>query len=50
MKKMVFICNRCGKEIKLKGSKIIPMFFDTESEDMTEPVSADQKDRHYCHG
>lgn len=50
MKKMVFICNRCGKEIKTKGSKIIPMFFDTESEDMTEPVSADQEDRHYCHG
>lgn len=49
MKKMFFICNRCGKEIKRKGSKIIPMFFDMESEDMTEPVSADQEDRHYCH-
>lgn len=48
MKKTIFVCDRCGSDIKDEGCMIIPMHFEIDSGDMTVPVVREQEDCHYC--
>lgn len=49
VKKMLYICNRCGQEIKEQGSRIIPHFFDTATEEQLEGITVPEDDGvHFC--
>lgn len=50
MRKILYICNQCGQEIKEQGSRIIPHFFDTATEEQLEGITVPEDDVHFCVG
>lgn len=49
MKKLIYVCDGCGKEITGDIFKIIPEAIDRKTEDYTgSPIYAGQMDKHYC--
>lgn len=50
LKKTVHICSRCNKEIKAGGTRIIPHFFDTATDEMLGGIEVPDKDTHFCMG
>jgi hypothetical protein len=49
MKKLIYVCDGCGKEIQGDIFKIIPEAIDRKTEDYTgSPIYAGQMDKHYC--
>lgn len=48
MKKTLYICNRCNRQIKTEGTRIIPHFFDTASGEMLGEVDIPSNDTHFC--
>ncbi|MCI8410382.1 MAG: DUF433 domain-containing protein [Lachnospiraceae bacterium] len=48
LKKTLYICNRCNKEIKTKGTRIIPHFFDFVTEEMLDEIEVADRDVHFC--
>lgn len=50
LKKTLYICNRCNKEIKTEGTRIIPHFFDLATDEMLGEIEVPDKDIHFLHG
>lgn len=48
MKKTIYICNRCHKEIKTEGTRIILHFFDLAADELSGEIEAPDKDTHFC--
>lgn len=48
MKKTIYFCNRCGKEIKTEGARIIPHFFDMASGGELGNIGVPDDDVHFC--
>ncbi len=50
MKKISYICNRCGKEIRTEGARILPHFFDFATDGTLGEVEIPDNDVHFCMG
>lgn len=50
LKKTLYICNRCNKEIKTEGTRIIPHFFDLATDEMLGEIEVPDRDIHFCMG
>ncbi len=50
MKKILYICNRCNKEIRTEGAYIIPHSFDLMTGEMLKEAEILDKDVHFCMG
>lgn len=50
LKKTLYICNRCNKEIKTEGTRIIPHFFDFATDEMLGEIEVPDNDVHFCMG
>ncbi len=48
MKKMMFVCNRCGEPITGKIVKIVPYLCSPDTEEYGDPVDKEAPERHYC--
>ncbi|MCM1258443.1 MAG: helix-turn-helix domain-containing protein [Roseburia sp.] len=48
MKKTLYFCNRCSKEIKTEGTRIIPQFFDTTTDELLNEIGIPDNDVHFC--
>ena len=48
LKKIRYICDRCGEEIIDAGTKIVPHYFDMTTEDLTKPLSGAAESMHFC--
>ena len=48
MRKNSYFCDRCGCQIEDCGAKIVPHYFDFDTEDLTVPINKDMESRHYC--
>ncbi len=48
MKKTVYVCNRCGHKIKTNGTRIIPQFFDTTTDELLNEIGIPDNDAHFC--
>lgn len=48
MRKNSYFCDRCGCQIEDCGAKIVPHYFDFDTEDLTVPINKDMEIRHYC--
>ena len=48
MKKTLYFCNQCNREIKKKGTRIIPYSFDLMTNELTEEVKVPDNDVHFC--
>lgn len=48
MRKNSYFCDRCGCQIEDCGAKIVPHYFDFNTEDLTVPINKDMESRHYC--
>lgn len=48
MKKTVYVCNRCGHEIKTNGTRIIPQFFDTTTDELLNDIGIPDNNAHFC--
>lgn len=48
MRKQVYFCDRCGCEIVDAGVKIVPHYFDFETEDLISPLNQTAEDKHFC--
>ncbi len=48
MRRTVFYCDRCGGKIEDAGTKIVPHYFDFETEDLISPLNASIEDKHFC--
>lgn len=50
LKKTLYICNRCSKEIKTEGTRIIPHFFDLATDEMLGEIEVPDRNIHFCMG
>ena len=50
VRKTIYLCDRCGQEIKGTGTRIMPYFFDTVTEERTEDIDLPESDVHFCVG
>lgn len=50
LKKTLYICNQCNKEIKTEGTRIIPHFFDFATDEMLGAIEVPDNDVHFCMG
>lgn len=50
MKNISYICNRCGKEIKTEGARIIPHYFDFTADEIDGKIEVPDNDVHFCLG
>lgn len=50
MKKIIYICDRCRREIKTEGTRIIPHFFDLVTGQMLGEMEVPDDDVHLCMG
>ena len=48
LKKIRYICDRCGEEIIDACTKIVPHYFDMTTEDLTKPLSGAAESMHFC--
>lgn len=48
MRKTIYFCDRCGKEIKTEGARIIPHFFDMASGGELGNIGVPDDDVHFC--
>lgn len=48
MKKISYICNRCKKEIKTEGTRIIPHLFNSATGEISGEVEVPDNDVHFC--
>ena len=48
MKKMMYVCNRCGEPITGKLVKIVPYYCSPDNEEYGDPVDKEAPERHYC--
>lgn len=49
MKKLIYVCDGCGKEIQGDIFKIVPEAIDRKTEDYTgAPIYMSQMEKHYC--
>lgn len=48
MKKILYICNRCGREITTAGIRIIPHYFEFGTDKVLEEIEVPDKNVHFC--